>query len=109
LQQKTASLDETRQGVQAELRRAVEALQAYEARPHEYFRVGLGLSVLLLLFVAAALLATGVLRLARRAPATASFAGAFACLVLCLIGTTLLSRGLIVEGTGPPVATPLQQ
>jgi hypothetical protein len=97
MQQQSAQWTSQRQAAQAQLESAQSELRAFEALPREYFRLGLGLAILVLVALAGMALAVGAWRLLRRHQATPLFAGSFACLSLCLIGTLMLAS------LGPPI------
>jgi hypothetical protein len=101
--QQIADATRDRQTAQGRLEAAQAELRAYEARPLEYFRLGLGVTTLVLVGLACLTLAVGAWRLVRNRPATLLFAGSFACVGLCLIATLLLTSltGNLGESPGP--------
>jgi hypothetical protein len=91
MQQEQARLADNRQTVQTALAAALAEVHAFEDLPREYFRIGLGVALVLLLALACLALAVGAWQLVRRHAATPMFAGSFACLALCLIATVMLA------------------
>lgn len=99
MQRKHAEQTADQQAAQTMLAVAEADLREFEARPKEYFRLGLLVAIMSLLAVACVTLAVGAWRLLRRHTATPLFAGSFACLSVCLLAMLLL--GSLAPPTDP--------
>ena len=103
--QQHMTLTLARQVAEGALDQARTDLREYEARPAEYFRLGLGATTLILFALSCLTLAVGAWRLVRRHQATLLFAGSFACMGVCLVATLLVAwLGAPVDSLSPRLA-----
>jgi anti-sigma factor RsiW len=99
--QKRTDLKESLDAAQRRLSRAETDRAEYEARPAAYARIGLGITTLSLLGLAALALGIGAIQLIRHRQATPMFAGAVVTLGLCMLSTLALSGVPLTVGTAP--------